>query len=73
VQVQPARLGVGVYRGGGIETPAPIHLLWLLSLCKESNIKKKNIRLPPHVKKALFGQGFAPNPTRSHFLKKAAP
>jgi len=42
VQVQPARLGVGVYRGGGIETPAPIPLLWLLSLCKESNIKKKS-------------------------------
>ena len=30
-------LGVGVYRGGGIEIPAPIRLLWLLSLRKESN------------------------------------
>jgi hypothetical protein len=33
-------LGVGVYRGGGIETPAPIRLLWLLSLRKESNEEK---------------------------------
>jgi len=40
-----AVLGVGVYRGGGIETPAPIHLLWLLSLCKESNVKKEKIIL----------------------------
>ena len=54
VQVQPARLRVGVYRGGGIETPAPIRLLWLLSLRKESNIKKKsNIIKEKHTASAV--------------------
>ena len=37
-------LGVGVYRGGGIETPAPIRIFATLSL-REESVKKELIIL----------------------------
>ena len=38
-------LGVGVYRGGGIETPAPIRIFATLSLREESVKKIADIKI----------------------------